>query len=108
LEDRTISHIDKIRLLMLHIIVQEGLQDNERQALFDLVRPTRDEFQAITNLSLLGVRLSASLDKWRTEATKPNPYGLSVLRKGRGRKKDGEEKWENSRYIPVVSHILEV
>ncbi|KAJ3289911.1 vacuolar sorting protein VPS33/slp1 [Rhizoclosmatium sp. JEL0117] len=101
LSNRTICHEDKIRLLMLHIIMAEGLPDAERQQLFDIVKLSRDENQAITNLSVLGVRLSESIVK-RGGA---NPYAFSNLKGARGRVK--EVKFENSRYIPIIKHMLE-
>jgi hypothetical protein len=100
------SHADKIRLLLIYIISQEGLPDAERQRLFDLARLGREEYQALTNLSLLGVRLSASLDKRRNDEIKSNPYSLSVLRSTRKRTKPAD--YENSRHIPAAKFIVEV
>ncbi|KAJ3064016.1 vacuolar sorting protein VPS33/slp1 [Podochytrium sp. JEL0797] len=102
LSNPKICHEDKLRLLMLHIITAEGLPDSERQQLFDLVKLSRDEYQAVTNLSMLGVRLSESIVK---RGDKANPYMPSVLKGGRGRVK--AVKFDNSRYIPIIKHILE-
>ncbi|KAI9333695.1 Sec1-like protein [Obelidium mucronatum] len=102
LANRSLCHEDRIRLLMLHIITAEGLSDTERQKLFDIVRLSREDYQAVTNLSMLGVRLSESTAK---RGDKANPYASSSLKGGRGRIK--EVKFENSRYIPIVKHILE-
>ncbi|KAJ3378709.1 vacuolar sorting protein VPS33/slp1, partial [Entophlyctis sp. JEL0112] len=102
LSDRSLSHEDKLRLLMIYIVAAEGIPDSERQQLFDLVRLTREEFQAVTNLSMLGVRLSESISG-RTD--KANPYAAANLKGNRGRVK--EVKFENSRYIPIIKHVIE-
>ncbi|KAJ3013205.1 UNVERIFIED_CONTAM: vacuolar sorting protein VPS33/slp1 [Siphonaria sp. JEL0065] len=102
LANKSLCHEDRIRLLMLHIITAEGLSDSERQKLFDVVRLSREDYQAVTNLSMLGVRLSESTTK---RGEKVNPYSSSSLKGGRGRIK--EVKFENSRYIPIVKHMLE-
>ncbi|KAJ3108954.1 vacuolar sorting protein VPS33/slp1 [Phlyctochytrium planicorne] len=102
LSDNRICHSDKVRLLMLYIIAQDGLPDNERQKLFDAARLTLEESQAVTNLSTLGIRLSASLEKRRTEAK--NPYSLQNLRATRRRP---EAKFDTSRYVPVLKYMLE-
>ncbi|KAI8847505.1 Sec1-like protein [Chytridium lagenaria] len=103
LSSNKICHSDKVRLLMLYIISQDGLTDSDRQKLFDAARLTLEEVQAITNLSTLGVRLSASLEKRRADVK--NPYAVSHLRTTR---KKVEAKFDTSRYIPVLKHIIEV
>ncbi|KAI8841646.1 Sec1-like protein [Chytriomyces cf. hyalinus JEL632] len=103
LSNKSVCHEDKLRLLMLHIISAEGLPDEQRQRLFDMVRLKPDEYQAVTNLAVLGVKLSESISN--RGGDKKNPYGSASLKGGRGRVKD--VKFENSRYIPIVKHILE-
>ncbi|KAI8609559.1 Sec1-like protein [Chytriomyces sp. MP71] len=103
LSSKTVCHEDKIRLLMLHIVTAEGLPDEQRQHLFDLVRLSRDEYQAVTNLAVLGVKLSESMAR-RGEGN-GNPYALGSLKAGRGRVKTVE--FENSRYIPAVKVMME-
>ncbi|KAJ3196204.1 vacuolar sorting protein VPS33/slp1 [Irineochytrium annulatum] len=89
ISERRICHSDKVRLLMQYIISQEGLQDSERQQLYDRAQLTLEEKQAVTNLHALGVRLSASIEKRKTEAA--NPYAIATLRKTR-KKKDVKTK----------------
>ncbi|KAJ3416988.1 vacuolar sorting protein VPS33/slp1 [Chytridiales sp. JEL 0842] len=103
LSDRKISRADKLRLLMLHIICQDGIPDNEREKLFEIAKLSMEEYQAITNLSNLGVRLSPAMED-RTK-NQPIPYKLAHLRATRTRTTPPD--FENSRYIPVVQHMLE-
>jgi syntaxin-binding protein 1 len=49
--------MDKIRLLMLYIISQEGIKDGERKRLMDLAKVTQEEQSYISNLRYLGVTL---------------------------------------------------
>ncbi|KAJ3410635.1 vacuolar sorting protein VPS33/slp1 [Chytridiales sp. JEL 0842] len=105
LEDESICHADKIRLLLIYIISQEGLPDAERQRLFTLAKLGREEYQAMTNLSLLGVRLSATMEKKKSDASRSNPYSLTSLRTNRKRVK--VEPFADSRYTPTARFILE-
>ena len=50
-------------MLMLYIISLNGIQDTERRRLLEHAKLSLDDIQAITNLNLMGVRLSVSLDK---------------------------------------------
>ncbi|KAI9324087.1 Sec1-like protein [Zopfochytrium polystomum] len=103
--DKSISHSDKVRLLMLFIIAQDGLAESERNRLFQEARLNRDETQAVTNLSLLGVRLSQAFNS--SGSGPSSPYTLSTLRATRLKRKDGDVKFENSRYTPVVKFLLQ-
>ncbi|KAJ8326195.1 syntaxin binding protein 1 [Batrachochytrium dendrobatidis] len=102
LEDSSIQHLDKIRLIMLAIISQGGVQDSDRQRFLERGALTVEESQALTNLSLLSVRLSPSLDKKKVESKNPYVYAETVKRS-----KDKVFKFENSRYTPMLKYIAE-
>ena len=96
----------------MNIIAQRGLEDQDRQRLFALAKLSSEEFQALTHLSLLGVRLSASMEKRNVDEhaeARANPYAHHVLKKrgivsGKGGNEEAE--FENSRYVPVVKYML--
>ncbi len=60
-------YYDKVRLLFLAVIAQEGIKDSDRQKYLELARLDLAETQALTNMSMVGVRLSQSIDKRKNE-----------------------------------------
>jgi hypothetical protein len=57
------SALDKLRLLILYIVAQEGIQDSDRRRLLEVSKLNPEDSQAITNLSHMGVRLTAASNK---------------------------------------------
>ncbi|KAJ3092002.1 vacuolar sorting protein VPS33/slp1 [Quaeritorhiza haematococci] len=108
LDDPNISHDDKVRLVMLYIVSQpNGIPDDDRQKLIDRANLTLEERQAVHNLSMLGIRLGASLDSRRRNENK-NPYSYVSRFGSESKKKRAEEvRFENSRYIPGLKFLLE-
>jgi len=96
--DRSISSLDKVRLLMLYIIIKHGLQDEDRRKLLDRAGLSLNEIQAITNLSMLGVRLS------KEEGVDRNRKSMKPKKKN----KDGDVPYDLSRYIPKIKSVMEV
>ncbi|TPX58052.1 hypothetical protein PhCBS80983_g03413 [Powellomyces hirtus] len=99
MEDSRILHEDKLRLLMIFLTVQNGLPDADRQKLLDAARLSLEEAQAVHNLSMLGVRLSASL--MGKKADNKGQYGYGMRDRGK------EFKFENTRYTPVLKYMME-
>ncbi|EPZ31820.1 Sec1-like 2 domain-containing protein [Rozella allomycis CSF55] len=96
LADRDVSIVDKIRLLILFIISREGVNDNDRKKLLDIAKIPFDDANAITNLALLGIKLSKSSGKKK------------VSKKEKKRKKrDDDVPYELSRYIPNIKYLIE-
>ncbi|KAI8923760.1 Sec1-like protein [Entophlyctis helioformis] len=103
LEDSSIEHLDKVRLIMLAIISQGGVQDSDRQRFLERGRLSVEETQAITNLSILNVRLSPSLDT-KKKAESRNPYvNAEIIKRAEGR----TFKFENSRFTPLLKYVAE-
>ena len=61
----TLEYHDKIRLLFLLICCKEGITDEERETLIAAAGVRNDEMQAMVNLNLLDVKLSAAMDRQR-------------------------------------------
>ncbi|KAJ3021170.1 vacuolar sorting protein VPS33/slp1 [Thoreauomyces humboldtii] len=99
LDDARIIHEDKLRLVMLFLVVQNGLSDGDRQKLLDSARLTLEESQAVHNLSMLGVRLSASLMGRGREGRGQYAYGM----RDRGK----PVKFENTRFTPILKYMME-
>lgn len=93
-----LSQIDKIRLLMLHTITQEGPSaESERRDLLAHARLDLASKEALDNISLLGVQLSKSANKSGDKGKKkkmPN--------------KDEQVPYDVSRYVPIVKRVIEV
>jgi syntaxin-binding protein 1 len=98
LENTDIAYYDRVRLLMLYLISQNGIRDDERQKFFDRGDFGVDISQALTNLSLMGVRLSASYDGSKSE---PSPFSSRKVAVS-------DNQFENSRYVPPLKFLIEV
>ncbi|RUS23871.1 Sec1-like protein, partial [Jimgerdemannia flammicorona] len=96
MDDPFYSSIDKVRLLMLHTITQEGPKaEEERRDLLAHARLDSASKEALDNLSLLGVQLSKSANRSgeKTKKKKPN--------------KDEQVPYDVSRYVPIVKRVIE-
>jgi len=95
LHDPEISVTDKIRLIMIYIVTQEGIREQDSRALMEKAGLSRPEQFLIKNLSCLGVAVSK--------------------RDGRQNKKGGNQRkkrtddipYELSRYVPKVKELLQ-
>ncbi|EGG19715.1 Sec1-like family protein [Cavenderia fasciculata] len=96
LSEQRIEKNDKIRLLMMYIISQEGIKDVDRKKLMDLAMLNQQEQSAIANLYYLGVTLM----KGAKAKAKTN------IQKQR-KQETGSVPYEVSRYVPVVKDIAE-
>ncbi|KAI8823539.1 Sec1-like protein [Fimicolochytrium jonesii] len=102
LDSPTVSSVDKLRILMLYIIAQNGIEDEERRRLLGYAKLSLEESQVITNLGYWGVRLG----KEKGEKDAKGRYGYHVH--GKKRKKGTEsEQYDLSRWQPVLKSVLE-
>jgi len=97
LSDGSVSKSDKMRLIMLYIISQEGIKDSDRKRLVELAQISNQEQAAISNLFYLGVSLAKSgKGKRKSRDSKKK------------KKKRGEDvPYELSRYTTAVKEIGE-
>jgi syntaxin-binding protein 1 len=114
LDDPAISDYDKARLLMLYIIDKEGVSDEDRRKLLDHAKLNSKLRGAMTNMALLGVRLTKVkspvkngvldylLDRFQAVDAKEKP------KKKKNKVKSDEEAYELSRYIGHVKTMIEV
>ncbi|EFA83765.1 Sec1-like family protein [Heterostelium album PN500] len=96
LNDVMLEPADKIRLLMIYIISQEGIKEQDRKKLMDLAGIGLQDQASISNLFFLGVTLmKGAKGKQKTQVTKQ-------------RKQDeGNNPYEVSRYVPLLKDIAE-
>ncbi|KAI9346257.1 dynein heavy chain and region D6 of dynein motor-domain-containing protein [Obelidium mucronatum] len=107
--DTVIPPYDKLRILMLYIIAQEGIHDMDRKRLLDAAKLSLEDSQAITNLGYMGVRLSTNQDK-KKKLTKEkySYYGrVAEKRKKKKKKADGDLPYDLSRFVTMLKYILE-
>ncbi|KAJ3201238.1 vacuolar sorting protein VPS33/slp1 [Entophlyctis luteolus] len=107
--DQSITAYDKLRILMLYIIAQEGIHDMDRKRLLDAAKLSLEDSQAITNLGLLGVRLSLNQEKTqKLVKDKYTYYGrVAEKRKKKKKKNDSELPYDLSRFVTMLKYILE-
>jgi len=98
LEDAHISVVDKVRLLMLFIISQDGMKDSDRERMMRYAKLPDEEQETISNLGYLGVKLTKKVvrDKQKQKKKKSSKKSEDVP--------DG--MYELSRFVPRVKGIL--
>ncbi|KAJ3341868.1 vacuolar sorting protein VPS33/slp1, partial [Gonapodya sp. JEL0774] len=111
LDSTDVTNSDKLRLLMQYIISRvDGIQDDDRRKMLQTAKLTPDESDALTNLAYMGVKLSASSysDKsWKRPPKTRRAYeGVTAASKKKA-KGNGPEKYDVSRYVPVLKDIME-
>jgi syntaxin-binding protein 1 len=97
-DDPHLTDDDKVRLLMLYIISQEGIKDEDRKRLIKRAGLGPDDTRCISNLKFLGVTLKRpqrSLKK------------LTFKLQGKRVLKDNAPDYELSRYSPKLKSIME-
>lgn len=97
LSDASVSREDKIRLLIIYIISQEGIKDQDRKRLMELAKISVQDQAAIANISALGVTLNKGAK------------GKSKKESKKKKKKHAADDvpFELSRYVPTLAGILE-
>lgn len=97
LEDPNVSVEDKVRLLMLFIISQDGMKDSDRQRMMKYARLSPEDQAIIGNLGYLGVTLTKKVvrDK-KKQKHKKNPAPMS-----------DEVPYELSRFVPRIKGVLQ-
>ncbi|KAJ3309329.1 vacuolar sorting protein VPS33/slp1 [Boothiomyces sp. JEL0838] len=102
LQNPAVEHLDKVRLVLLTVVAHEGISDADRNRFLEMARFHTSESQALTNLNMLGVKLSPNFDKRKNEPN--NPFGLSSnARRSEGKKFD----YDNAKYTPTISYIVQ-
>jgi len=97
LESQEIDMKDKLRMLMLYIISQEGVKDADRKRLFEIANISPADQAMIANLSYLGVTLSKGSSKSKPKSDKE--------KKKKQRKTEDSPPYELSRYVPQVTTL---
>lgn len=58
LDDRSVSSTDKMRIIALYIMYQDGVPDSDKKRLYQHARLALHEMDALDNLTYLGVNVS--------------------------------------------------
>ena len=98
LEDPAVSVEDKVRLLMLFIIAQDGMKDADRQRMMKYAKLAEGDQATIGNLAYLGVTLTKKVirDKKKKQQQKKKPPPLA-----------DEVPYELSRFVPRIKGVLQ-
>ena len=98
LDDRSVSNMDKVRIIALYIMYCDGVPDEDRKRLFQHARLGRYEMEAVDNLVHLGTQVVKD----------PSSSGWDVFfKKGKRKQQPGENEFELSRYQPLVKLMVE-
>ncbi|KAL3897383.1 MAG: hypothetical protein SGCHY_003454 [Lobulomycetales sp.] len=97
------SQTDKLRLAMMYLISQNGISEEDRQKIVNHpgLLLIDSEIQALTNLSILGVRQSISYDKSRSASENPFAH------KNRSDASPRDTKFDHCRFVPAVKVVIE-
>jgi len=97
LGDPEVTMGDKIRLLMIYIISQEGIKETDRQRLMDLAKVPIADQSCISNLRFLGVTLLKGNKSVKKQSIKPK----------KDKKREDAPPYELSRYVPTIKKLGE-
>jgi len=99
LEDAHIDVVDKIRLLMLYIISQDGMKESDRERMMRYAALSDEGQETIANLGYLGVTLTKKVkrDKQKQKEKKKSAKNSDDVPDG---------MYELSRFVPRVKGIL--
>jgi len=97
LTDSNVSVTDKLRLLMLYIVSQEGIKEADRKRLMDLAQISNEDEGCISNLRFLGVTLLKG-----AKAKK-----VSEKKSSKKKQRDDAPPYELSRYVPQLKVIAQ-
>ncbi|KAJ3179267.1 vacuolar sorting protein VPS33/slp1 [Gaertneriomyces sp. JEL0708] len=106
LDSDSVTNVDKLRLLMLYIIAQNGIEDDERRRLLGYARLTLEESQAITNLNYLAVRLTKSKEKKIMDERGKYTYHAHNKVKKQKSKSNDDMPYDLSRWTPILKTIM--
>uniref|UniRef100_A0A6A7G2G1 Sec1-like family protein n=1 Tax=Hirondellea gigas TaxID=1518452 RepID=A0A6A7G2G1_9CRUS len=100
IQDENISVVDKLRLVMIYIITQDGINEGTRKSLFRFAKFSLEQQQAVTNLFNLGVSLQQSCSKQNGKI-----YSKSDLERNAERART--VPLDLMRYLPNLEHVCE-
>ncbi|KAJ1920738.1 syntaxin binding protein 1 [Mycoemilia scoparia] len=97
LANTQLEDTDRIRLLMMYLVVKDGIHPLERRCLQEVLRCMDDEDKrAVLNMNLLNVR---------TDKRESDPPRSNKVRFRWETKTKGETKFRTSRFVPAVKEI---
>jgi len=97
LEDPNISTVDKVRLLMLFIISQDGMKDSDRERMMRYAKLPDSEQETISNLGFLGVKLTKKVIRDKQKQKK---------KKSKSSEDVPDMMYELSRFVPRIKGVL--
>lgn len=92
LDDRSVSAIDKVRIIALYIMHRDGVPEGDKKRLYQHARLALHEMDAIDNLGFLGVNVNKDSGRKRKPLFK---------------QREEEDAYDISRYQPALRFMLE-
>eukprot|EP01118_Nematostelium_gracile_P005166 TRINITY_DN1623_c0_g1_i1.p1 TRINITY_DN1623_c0_g1~~TRINITY_DN1623_c0_g1_i1.p1 ORF type:complete len:614 (+),score=162.97 TRINITY_DN1623_c0_g1_i1:125-1966(+) len=95
--DEIISQQDKLRLLMIYIVSQEGIKETDRNRLVSMAKVGEHQQACLSNLRFLGISTTRGAKK----------SGKSSEKKKKNKMNEDAPPYELSRYVPNIKSIGE-
>ncbi|XP_062515887.1 syntaxin-binding protein 1-like [Corticium candelabrum] len=92
--DQSVKVEDKLRLLLLYIVIRNGISDENLQKLVKHGQIPQSEFSTITNMQHLGIPVISEVDRDRK---KKRPQ----------RKERTDDTYNVSRWVPMIKDVME-
>ncbi|POY70532.1 hypothetical protein BMF94_6446 [Rhodotorula taiwanensis] len=92
LDDRSVSAVDKVRIIALYIMHRDGVPEGDKKRLYQHARLALHEMDAIDNLTHLGLNVNKDSGKKRKPLFK---------------QREEEDAYDISRYQPALRFMLE-
>ncbi|GAA95215.1 uncharacterized protein L969DRAFT_92521 [Mixia osmundae IAM 14324] len=92
LDDRSVSNLDKVRIIALYILHRDGVPEEDRKRLYQHARLALHEMDSVDNLRHLGQEVSKDTSKRKKPLFKQT---------------SPEDAYDISRYQPAVRYMLE-
>eukprot|EP00162_Nutomonas_longa_P013564 comp21617_c0_seq1/m.47672 comp21617_c0_seq1/g.47672 ORF comp21617_c0_seq1/g.47672 comp21617_c0_seq1/m.47672 type:complete len:610 (-) comp21617_c0_seq1:122-1951(-) len=95
LSNASVSLENKLRLIMIYIITQEGIKDADRHLLMRTANVQAEQQAVVANLSQIGVRITRGSKESKKKASKPKQT-----------RKSDDVPYDLARYEPYVKTLL--
>eukprot|EP00474_Spongospora_subterranea_P009382 CRZ09840.1 hypothetical protein [Spongospora subterranea] len=99
IQDPAVSSTDKLRLIMIYIIAQDGIKEATRKTLFNTAKLNDRNLDAVQNLSHLGITLQTN------RRNSNNPLSSATIKKNAALAQ--ASKLTLMRFVPLLAELLD-
>jgi len=92
LQNNDIGAAEKLRLLLVYLITQEGVRESDCEKLMEMARVSHSDRATIKNLVYLGFQLGKGIKREKKDK--------------KDKKKDAQEDYELNRFKPAIAKVI--